>query len=173
MDGTACARGSCPLEDDAMSFHFPLPPVTRLLFKPRRNLWYMCWSSMGKSRHLLSLSRCFPSLGERSLREWGASVRSPIFLVLLVSHSPTGLVRFLCIAFPTCIRTGAQWQLRYCFFVRLRRLWVHAVFKHKELGTYFWSISLPIVFPPRLLALPRDALLRRYLPTTVSLGPYE
>ena len=78
MDGT-CARGSCPLEDDARSFHFPLPPVTRLLFKPRRNLWYMCWSSMGKSRHLLSLSRCLRSLGERSLREWGASVRSPIF----------------------------------------------------------------------------------------------
>ena len=30
------------------------------------------------------------------------------FLVLLVSRSPTALVRFLCIAFPTCIRTGAQ-----------------------------------------------------------------
>ena len=28
-------------------------------------------------------------------------------------------------------------------------------------------------FPPRLLALHRDALLRRYLPTPVSLGPYE
>ena len=30
MDGAPCARGSCPLEDDARSFHFPLPPVTRL-----------------------------------------------------------------------------------------------------------------------------------------------
>ena len=30
IKGTPCARGSCPLEDDARSFHLPLPPVTRL-----------------------------------------------------------------------------------------------------------------------------------------------
>ena len=45
-------------------------------------------------------------------------------------------------------------------------------------GYLLWSISLPIVFPPRLLALPRDALLRRQtviflLQVSVSLGPYE
>ena len=54
------------------------------------------------------------------------------------------LVRFLCIAFPTCIRTGALSQLRFgvchqrrfvvswtfCLFVWLRRLWVLAVFKY-------------------------------------------
>ena len=73
---------------------------------------------------------------KRSLWEWGPSVLLS-FHVLLVSRFPTGLVRFLCIAFPTCIRTCqclsfasfCRFLLAYCLFVWLRRLWVHAVFK--------------------------------------------
>ena len=64
------------------------------------------------------------------------------FLLLLVSRSSTGLVRFLCIAFPTCIRTGALcFLMPFCFFFQLRRLWAHAVFKHIKLGAYLWSAT--------------------------------
>ena len=66
------------------------------------------------------------------------------FLLLLVSRFPTGLVRFLRFAFPTYSDRGpvtvtfrclsfasfCRFLLAYCFYVWLRRLWVHAVFKY-------------------------------------------
>ena len=68
---------------------------------------------MEKSRHLLSLLGVYEVLENAPLGNGVLLCALLSFLLLLVSRFPTGLVRFLRFAFPTCIRTGALWQLRF------------------------------------------------------------
>ena len=144
----------------------------------------MCWSSMGKSRHLLSLSRGLRSLGERSLREWGASVRSPLISCaprFSFSHRPRPLPLY---CFPDVYSDrGPMFPTALLFFrpasafLGTRCLQAHKVgcLLLVHISSYRLPSSSPRASSRRLAEAPNRHISASsgYLPTPLSLGPYE
>ena len=130
---------------------------------------------MEKSRHLLSLSRGLRSLGERSLREWGASVRSPPRFSF--SHRPRPLPLY---CFPDVYSDrGPMFPAALLFlrpasaFMGTRCLQAHRVgcLLLVHISSYRLPSSSPRASSRRLAEAPnRDiSASSGYLPTPVSL----